>query len=208
MQLLDKLQYLGLMGPVPGTVVSPTSQTVDRVFAYATTVFPNLQLKHRKLKTDDLASVFQHGEHTFFHVKAFPRTMKDTFVVVVAKDTTFVGHILIDLAAEYSQPYLNCPSFDFSDAPDAKDIERMIPQIRPDHSDPFAILSLADGTFMQTLRTEDGFVLEHQLVNTSSHYEIPKLATSHQVVKAMVAYAFGNDEEWLRAFAWQRQLRE
>lgn len=108
-------------------------------------------------------------------------------------------------AAEYSEPYLDCPSFGFADVPDAKDIQRLIPQIHPDDDNPFAILSVGEGTFMQTLWTDDGFILEHQLVNTSSHYEIPELASADQVVSAMVPYAFGKNEEWLESFAWRRQ---
>ena len=69
------------------------------------------------------------------------------------------------------------------------------------------MLILGDGTFMQTLKTDDGFVLEHQLVNTACHYEIPEFATADQVVAAIVSYAFGNNE-WLESFAWQLQQLE
>ena len=208
MQLLDKLQYLRLMGPDSGEEHAPTAEAIDRVLIYATDVFPHLQLKQRKLKANDVVAVFQYGDRTFFHVKAFPRKMEDTFVIVVTSVDGFHGHILIDLAAEYSQAYLDCPSLGFADVADATDIERLIPQIHPRDDNPFAILSVGEGTFMQTLRTDDGFILEHQLVNTSSHYEIPELASGDQVVSAMVSYAFGRNEEWLESFAWQRQQLE
>ena len=39
--------------------------------------------------------------------------------------------------------------------------------------EPFAIIEKADGTYMQTMvDPDDGWVLEYQLVNTSSHYEV------------------------------------
>ena len=83
----------------------------------------------------------------------------------------------------------------------------MIAQINPDEDNPFAILELGDGTYMQTFRTHDGFHLEHQLVNAAGHYEISGLATADQVVAAFVSYAFGKNE-WLENFTWQlQQLR-
>lgn len=208
MPLLDKLQYLRLMGDGPATKVTPTAYEVDRVLAYAADVFSDLELKSRNLNAADVAAVYRRGDRTFCHVKAFPRKMPDTFVIAVTEDETILGHILIDLAAEYSEPYLDCPSFGFSGVPDATDIEQLIPGIRPTDDNPFAILSTSDGTYMQTLRTEDGYVLEHQLVNTSSHYETPEPASADEVVAAMVAYAFGENEDWLEAFAWRRQVLE
>jgi hypothetical protein len=131
--------------------------------------------------------------------------MPETFVIIMREGSgEITGHILIDLAAEYSQPFLECPSFDFEAAPTPEDIQRMIPQIGPDDDNPFAILTRGEGTYMQTLRTEEGYVLEHQLVNTSSHYEIPAPASAEQVVAAMLSYAFG-ENEWLESFAWRPQ---
>jgi hypothetical protein len=167
-----------------------------------------LDLKARKLAAKDLAAAYRHGATgcTCFHVKAFPRRAPDTVVIVVADPDgrNAQGHILIDLAADYSQPFFECPSFDFEDVPTTNDIRSLIPAINPDDDNPFAILTLSDGTYMQTLRMPEGFVLEHQLVNTSSHYEIPDVATAGEVVKAMESYAFGNNE-WLEMFDWRRQ---
>ncbi len=206
MQLIDKLRYLRLMNEGPCDVFTPSSAAIDRVLKYATDEFPKLELKQRKLKATDIAGAFRHGKHAFYHVKAFPRRLAETFVIVVAsEDEEFRGHILIDLAAEYSQSYLDCPSLGFADHPVASDIERLIPQIHPDDDNPFAILSVGEGTYMQTLRTDEGYILEHQLVNTSSHYEIPQVASTDQAVSAMIAYAFGKNDEWLEAFPWQLQ---
>jgi hypothetical protein len=168
-----------------------------------------LELKVRRLAAKDLAAAYHHGAGgcALFHVKAFPRKMPDTFVIVAADPDgrNAKGHILIDLAADYSQPFLECPAFDFEAVPTPDDIRSLVPAIEPDDDNPFAILSRGEGTYMQTLRMPDGFVLEHQLVNTSSHYEIPDYATAEEVVEAMVSYAFGNNE-WLEMFDWRRQV--
>ena len=206
MQLLDKLQYLRMMGD-PAEKISPTTDALVSVLDYASRVWPKLDLKKRKLKTSDIAVVYQHGDRTFNHIKAFPRKMQDTFVIVVTNQNDIEGHILIDLAAEYSQPFLDCPSSDFEGLPTPDDLKSLIPQIPPDDDNPFAILILGEGTFMQTLSTDEGFLLEHQLVNTSCHYEIPEFASADHVVNAMVSYAFGKNE-WLESFDWELQELE
>lgn len=203
MQLLNKLQYLRLMSE-PFEEVTPSPEAAARVLEYSTTVWTGLELKKRKLETTDIAVVFQHGERSFFHIKAFPRKMKDTFLIVVTHSDGIDGHILIDIAAEYSNPFLDCPSTGFRGIPTPDDIKSMIAQIHPDDDSPFAILMLGDGTYMQTYRTHDGFHLEHQLVNGAGHYEISGLATADQVVDAFVSYAFGKNE-WLDVFTWQLQ---
>lgn len=204
MQLLDKLQYLQMMVEGPQQV-DPAEDQVERVLEYATGIWPALELRARKLKVSDIISVYQHGDRQFFHVKVFPRKSPDTQVIVITDAAGgFEGHILIDLAAEYAEPFLECPSADFEGLPQPADIEALIPSIDPDEDNPFAVLSVGDGTYLQTYRTAEGFLLEHQLVNTSSHYEIPDCASAVQVVSAMISYAFGNNE-WLSAFDWRRQ---
>ena len=80
----------------------------------------------------------------------------------------------------------------------------MIPRIQPDDANPFAILSTGDGTYIQTLNTGDGYVLEYQLVNISSHYEVPELVSLQEVLGAFKSYASGTND-WLTDFAWQPQ---
>jgi hypothetical protein len=80
----------------------------------------------------------------------------------------------------------------------------VITGIDPDEDNPFAVLGIAEGgTYIQTYRETDGFVLEYQLVNTSSHYRVDELLSAEQVVDAMISYSFGKDE-WLEALDWQR----
>lgn len=206
MTLLSKREYLrAFTGDAHDE--TPSAVTTRRVLEYATGVWPGLALKNRKLKEADLVTSYRTDETTFFHVRAFPRKNKDTFVIIVgdATATDISGHILIDLLAEYAGRFLNCPSCEFSGVPTPDDIESLIPQITPDDPNPFAILETGDGTFMQTLCTDDGYVLEHQLVNTSSHYETPDLVSLVDVINAMKSYAFGNNE-WLDAFDWRRQV--
>ena len=108
------------------------------------------------------------------------------------------------MRAEYSPPFLDCPSCDYADIIEQEQLAPMISSIHEDDDNPFAILSIGDGTFIQTYRTEDGFALEHQLVTTECHYEVPELLSEKQVIAAMDSYAFGK-LEWLEAHNWQLQ---
>ncbi|MEM9072795.1 MAG: hypothetical protein AAGE52_30090 [Myxococcota bacterium] len=206
MSLLDKRAYLLALGNSP-VAFEPTSAHVAAALAYADRVFPSLELKPRNLKGKDIKTSVRQGETLFLHVRAFPRKMPDAYVIVVGTlgsegEARFHDHILIDLGADYSPPRLEAPALDFDRVIEADDIEKVIPLLHPDDDNPFAIVHTGRETFMQTLRTDEGFVLEYQLVNTSSHYETPAPATEEEVVAAMRSFAFGNCE-WLEMFDWQ-----
>lgn len=204
MKLLNKLQYLKLLSG-KGQETQSDDAAVSEVLAYATTVFPNMQLKSRVLKAKDIAVVYRFGKRLLFHVKAYARKAPDTFLVVVKGAKRIEGHILIDLAAEYSQPFLKCMATGYEGFPDKGTLEKQIRMIEPDMENPFAILLTGDGTYLQTFRDSDGFILEYQLVNISSHYETPKRVSEEDVIEAMLSYAFGK-YEWLEAFKWRRLI--
>lgn len=203
MKLLNKRQYLKLLSDA-SEQITPEGAVIETVLDYAGSVFPTVGLTARKLKPSDVRYTFRNGKRQLCHVRAFPRKSPDTFLIVVFGPKKIEGHILIDLAAEYSAPYLDCVATGYKGTPDRKTLENQIRSIDPNQPNPFAILNTGEGTYMQTYREEKGFILEYQLVNTSSHYEIPKRATEDQVVAAMLSYAFGK-YEWLDAFSWRRQ---
>ncbi|MDX1927735.1 MAG: hypothetical protein SFV81_14530 [Pirellulaceae bacterium] len=204
MALLNKLQYKQLLSSGASQKVTASDAQIDRVLKYATKLFPTLDLKARNLTQKDISAVYQFGTRTLFHVRVYPRKQPDTFLIVVTDEKEKpTDHILIDIAAEYAEKHLDAPQFGFFESATKKDIRRVITGIDPDEDNPFAILAIAEGgTYIQTYREPDGFLLEHQLVNTSSHYRVDELLSAEQVVDAMISYAFGKDE-WLEAFKWQ-----
>ncbi len=205
MALLDKLQYKQILSAGEAEKFSATDEQLDRVLKYAEKLLPKLKLPPRTLSSKDCKVVYQIGEHWLFHVRALFRKQPDTFVIVVT-DEKFkpTDHILIDIAAEYAELMFDAPQFGLFESASKQDIRRVIRGIDPDKNDPFAVLGIAEGgTYIQTYREDSGFILEYQLVNTSSHYKVPELVSADQVVDAMISYAFGKDE-WLKAFDWQR----
>ncbi len=205
MALLNKLQYKQLLSSGAAQKRTASDAQLDRVLKYATKLFPKLELKARSLTPKDVSVVYQFGQHSLFHVRAFPRKQPDTFVIVVTDERDKpTDHILIDIASEYAEKHLDAPQFGFFESASKEDIRRVITGIAPDEENPFAILGIADGgTYIQTYRETDGFLLEYQLVNTSSHHRVRLLLSAEQVVDAMTSYAFGKDE-WLEGFEWQQ----
>ena len=204
MPLLDKLTYLRLM-TVGAHKIQPTEVESSAVLRSVEALLQGLGLKPRTLKPADIVVVYQHGANRFFHLKAFPRRQPNTFVIfIVRPDAQPEGHILLDLVAEYAAARLDAPSADWDDRATAEAIESAIHHIAPDDDNPFAILSMADGTFLQTLCTDDGFLLEYQLVNTANHYKATRTLTASEVVAAMKSSAFGK-EEWMESVTWQHE---
>lgn len=203
MPLLNLAQYLTCLKP-GAEKLTPSADESAAVLDYAAEVWESLQLSPRKLKPADIAVVYRHGDQSLYHVKAFPRKMPNTFVIVIAdKKGKLNRHILIDLQAMYNEATLECPELRFNKSPTPEDIERIIGGLQPEMDNPFAILATGDGTYLQTYRDPKGFVLEYQLVNTSSHYEIPKLTTAAKVIEAFVSYNAG-DNQWLEMFSWRK----
>ena len=204
MALLDKLQYKLILKSGVSQKRTASDAQIDRVLKYATKLLPKLELKARSLTPKDVSVVYQFGQHSLIHVRAYARKQPNTFLIVVTdeKDKP-TDQILIDIAAEYAELQLDAPQFGFFKSATQEDIRRVITGIDSDEDDPFAVLGIAEGgTYIQTYREHDGFVLEYQLVNTSSHYRVPSLLSAEQVVDAMISYAFGKDE-WLEALEWQ-----
>lgn len=204
MALLDKLGYKKLLTS-DAIQRSQDELPLNRVLKYAESLLPELGLEPRKLKPTDAEVTYQFGSRALCHIKAFPDPGVDIYLIVVLDDRDQpTDHILIDLGAEYQPLSLEGPQFGFINVATEDDIKTLIPEIDPDIDNPFAVLaSPSGGTYIQTYREKQGFALEYQMVNTSSHYQVPLLLSAEDVVNAMLSYGWGNDE-WLSMFDWKK----
>lgn len=202
MPLLDLRSYLELLSPNAQKVAASPDEVI-RVLDYADGVWAELQLEPRTLVPFDLTATFRHHERTFYHVRAFVDERPQTFVIVITDASGEISdHILIDLAAMYTDTRFECPEFNFDGPATSEALERALMGLREEMENPFAILSSNDGTYLQTICTVDGFSLEYQLVNPSSHYESVEFLTATQVVAAFHSYMLG-DNTWLDR-PWQK----
>jgi len=95
-----------------------------------------------------------------------------------------------------------CPAFSLEAPADEADIRRCLPCL-VGQPDPFAIIELRGGTYMQVQTEGEGFCLEHQEVTTASHYRVEGVITADQAVSAFLSYAFGKNE-WAFKHRWIR----
>ncbi len=203
MKLLTKHECLSLM--VADTFeITASEEDVRMAIGYANEVWTSVGLQDHELGEMDINNVYKHGSCLFFYFNALLNQQPETFLIVVIEEGNLIGHILMDLAAEYGVPYMICPAQDFQDDISEEQLRDLIPQIDAQVSNPFAILMTGEGTYMQTFREPDGFALEYQLVNTASHYQANGLVSQQQVIDAMVSFGFGNNE-WLESIDWQIQ---
>jgi hypothetical protein len=202
MALLDLRGYLELMSPEAQELQASPDEVI-RVLAYAAGIWKELQLEPRSLAPFDLTAAYRHNERTFYHVRALLEEEPHTFVIVITDESgTISDHILIDLAAMYCETRFECPEFGFDGPATPQALERALMGLREEMENPFAILSSSEGTYLQTICTVDGFSLEYQLVNPSSHYESVEFLTAKQVVAAFNSYMLG-DNNWLNQ-PWQK----
>lgn len=202
-KLLTLSQYLDLL-PAP-TEIELTAAELAPALVYASRAWPDLALRPRRLSARDVSDVAQSGDGTrLIHIRAFPRKRPETFVIVACRGKRILGHILFDVLAEYQGIHLDCRQAGIDGEVARQQLAAAIRGIDADADDPFAILSKGDGTYMQTYRKPRGFILEHQLVNTSSHYRARGLVDVKTVVAAMQGYGFGKYDDWLPLARWSR----
>lgn len=138
--------------------------------------------------------------HVLVHV---PAVAEDCFLIVLLGNELAApdSYILFDVGAEYVSATFSCPALGLSGAANEDDIRRAIPEL-PGKPDPFAILDLRGGTYMQVYADEQGFHLEHQLVTTAAHYRCVDIVGPDEAVEAFLSYAFGN-HEWAYKRRWE-----
>ncbi len=200
-RLLTKLDYRNLLAGGTPIVATPNHEVA---LAYARELWPSLEIGKRILSKKDVVLCHKHGDVVLTHVRAYARKQPHVVLVLAETGGELSGHILVDLASDDAEPHLICPSVEHDGATSPEQLSEFLAKISSDEDDPFAILETGDGTYIQTLNTGDGFVLEYQLVSTACHYETPELVSLEEAVAALISFGWGN-HEWLTDFAWQRQ---
>jgi hypothetical protein len=203
MKLLQLHEYLRFLhaGTVPECHQLSQSE-VARCMSAAQQVWPDTGLLPWESAPRTVAYAWKSndGRHIGAHITA---DRENCFLIVVLSDEHATSYIVFDIGAEYSQPEYICPSMSYHGPPQRDVILQSIPNLK-DHKDPFAILAVADGTYLQTYQNPDGtYELEHQLVTTKFHYRALGEVNVHQVSDAFISYAFGK-KEWATDVTWER----
>lgn len=202
MKVLQLHEYLKILraGTAPGCHQLSQSE-LDRCMSAAQEIWPDTGLLPWESAPRTVAHVWKGTDgHTLAHITA---DIKDCFLIVFLFEERASSYIVFDIGAEYSEPEYICPSIDYEGPPQQDVILKSIPNLR-DHEDPFAILAIADGTYLQTYQNPNGtYDLEHQLVTTKFHYRALGEVNTGEVCDAFISYAFGK-QEWAFDLTWER----
>ena len=176
---------------------------VPALLELATEMFPEMGLKPRSLKSTDLKKIIRYGDHDMCFIRAFPKKSPDTHVVLIAKQDELDGVFLYNANATVHEPRLECPELDIDTKAELFDVIDAIDAMTPTLPDPFFILSWTDGTYLQAYCGDDGFEIEHQLVNVTNHHGLTTPVDRDDAVKIFTAYLNG-DDSWWSDWAWER----
>ncbi len=132
-----------------------------------------------------------------------PLGIADCFFIAIFKGTEpdAQEYLLFDIGAEYQTPMLQCPDFGIAEPANEANIRRCMPLLQ-ENTSAFAIIELRGGTYMQVFADHKGFHLEHQLVNTGTHYSSAEPVSAHVAADTLVSYACGKYEWAYRR--WER----
>jgi hypothetical protein len=201
MKLLQLHEYLRFLHA--GTGRHQLSQSeLDRCMSAAQEIWPDTGLLPWESAPRTVAYVWRSndGRHTAAHISA---DRENCFLIVVLSEGHASSYIVFDIGAEYSEPEYICPSIGYQGPAQRDVILQSIPNLR-DHGDPFAILDVGGGTYLQTRQYRNGtYQLEHQLVTTKFHYRALGEVDVGKVCDAFISYAFGK-KEWATDLTWER----
>jgi hypothetical protein len=195
-------EYLQLLDTGVATA-EPSPDLVRAALGQAEVLWPKLKIgvwSAVKQRVESL-SVCGSGER-LVHVRA---NRKNCFLILMVPPETLraSGYLLLDIGAEQGDIRFDCPEFDIDRPVSKADIYQYIPRL-PGKSNPFAILELAPGTFMQAYAGDDElFEVEYQLVSTAAHFLLTERVNAHTVIQLFLSYAYGK-HEWAREYAWQK----
>jgi hypothetical protein len=203
MKLLQLHEYLTFLhaGTVPDGHQLSRSE-LDQCMSAAQEIWPETGLLPWESAPRSVAYAWKSndGRHIGAHITA---DRENCFLIVVLSDGRPTSYIVFDIGAEYRQAEYICPSIGYEGPAERDVILGSIPNLK-DHKDAFAILAVADGTYLQTYQNPDGtYDLEHQLVTTKFHYRALGEINAREVCDAFISYAFGI-KEWATDLTWER----
>jgi hypothetical protein len=198
LQLHELLRFLHA-----GTEPHRLSQNeLDRCMSAAQEIWPDTGLLPWESAPRTVAYAWKSndGRHSAAHISA---DRENCFLIVVLSEGHASSYILFDIGAEYTQAEYICPLIGYQGPAEQDVILKSIPNLR-DHEDPFAILEVGDGTYLQARQYRNGtYQLEHQLVTTKFHYRAVGEINTSEVCDAFISYAFGK-KEWATDVTWER----
>lgn len=203
MKQLQLHEYLALLeAGAPQATMS--AQLKEACLEQARRLWPKLGIAKWAKHPRRIEHVTWSNAHRVYlvHVTA---DWKNCFLILMVPQGAMEAdcYILFDIGAQYGGQQLICPTLNLEEAVTEELVRDCIPKLRG-RSDPFAILEMNGGTYIQTCVNSGWYEVEHQLVSTKSHYRLTSRVRAPVVVDLFLSYAFGKFE-WARDVAWEQQ---
>jgi hypothetical protein len=201
MKLLQLHEYLRFLDAGTGRHQLSRNE-LDRCMSAAQEIWPDTGLMPWESAPRTVAYAWKSndGRHSAAHISA---DRENCFLIVVLSEGHPSSYILFDIGAEYSEAEYICPSIGYQGPAQRDVILESLPNLK-DRGDPFAILDVGGGTYLQTRQYRNGtYQLEHQLVTTKFHYRAVGEINTSEVCDAFISYAFGK-KEWATDLTWER----
>jgi hypothetical protein len=154
MRLLQLHEYVALLDG--GTDKHPIGDDVSKAcLSQAESIWPKLRMSSwtDRPRTVEYVARCRVTGRLLVHVSG---DWKDCFLILVVPPhhstphhLEIEGYLLFDIGAEYGAPRLVCPAFGLDHVANEPEIRRTIPLL-PGARDPFAILEIGEGTYIQT----------------------------------------------------------
>ncbi len=149
MRMLQLHEYLALLdgGARTGSI---DDAMASKCLQQAAAIWPLLRISdwedhERQIET---VAICQDSGHRLVHISAdWPNCF--LILVVPPERQEADSYLLFDIGAEYREVRFLCPNFDVDEVAEESIIRRYIAEI-DGQRDPFAILEVGDGTYMQT----------------------------------------------------------
>ena len=202
MRLLQLHEYLDLLAAGGSSVPVPEELRAGWL-EQARRIWPDTGLEPWQAQPREVIACHRdpHGR-LLVHINA---DHDDCFVILVCAPTQTAPEawLLFDIGAEYNEIVFVCAYADYEGPAGDEVIDASIAHLNR-HHDPFAVLLMGEGTYMQVYQDESGqYELEHQLVTTACHYLAEGPLDAAAVAAVFKSYARG-DKGWTTAVRWRR----
>ena len=86
----------------------------------------------------------------------------------------------------------------------SESIIQMVFSKLPEKSDPFVIMEAYEMCYIQSVWTEDGFIVEFQIDSIDQHFVLNNTLTNSQASQLFIQY-FNKNDSWLKDYKYTRK---
>ena len=145
------------------------------------------------------------GNDKFRHSLLWSKKLNAHFILIIDNQSNeLVGYTCQDIEGQYVPCKIISPYLEDDYEADSQLIDELLELIdsKPGDSNAFAVLE-SGASYIQTVREDDGFLLEYQAVSLDFHFKVPEKLALTDVKNAFQAFNQG-DDKWSYYFEWER----